>query len=216
MRVCFIFSLLLGLSATSPLNAGAEAWTPLFPDDTFALWQQLDQNEVGAGWSIQNGVVHRQGLKAGNIVTRQHYLNFELQFEWKISTAGNSGIKYRTRGKLGLEYQILDDEKHPDRQKASRRSAALYDLAAAPDTKPLFPPGEWNKGLIRVQGNQIEHWLNGEKVVSVTYGSPDWQQRFSDSKYAAHEGFGSWSGPILLQDHKDEVWFRNVMIRKLR
>jgi hypothetical protein len=154
-------------------------------------------------------------LKVGNIITKEKFKDFELTFEWKISKAGNSGIKYRARGSLGLEYQVLDDQKHRDNKNPTHRAGSLYELVAAPDSKPLKPVGEWNKGRIFVKGNQIEHWLNGEKVVEITWGSEDWKKRFQKSKYHKNEGFGSWEGPILLQDHNDPVWYRNLKIRKL-
>jgi hypothetical protein len=170
---------------------------------------------VGDGWRIQAGVVTRENNTAGDIVTRHHYKNFELVFDWKIEKGGNSGVKYRTRGNLGLEYQILDDKRHIDGKKTNHRAASLYELVAAPATKPINPAGEWNSGKIRVQGNRIEQWLNGEKVIEIEYGSEDWETRFSESKYRKHDGFGSWTGPILLQDHGNPVSFRNMRIRAL-
>jgi hypothetical protein len=143
------------------------------------------------------------------------FKDFEITFEWKISEAGNSGIKYRTRGSLGLEYQVLDDLKHRDNKNPTHRAASLYELVAAPDSKPLNNVGEWNKGRIVAKGNQIEHWLNGEKVVEVIWGTDDWKQRFQKSKYHKNEGFGSWDGPILLQDHNDPAWYRNMKIKRL-
>jgi hypothetical protein len=175
----------------------------------------VNGDPVSHGWNIEDGVIHRKGFKPGDIVTRTHYKNFEMKFEWKISEAANSGVKYRTKGSLGLEYQLLDDEKHRDSGNPKNRAASLYNLVAAPDTKPINPVGEWNQSRIIAQGNHIEHWLNGEKVVEIEYGSEDWQQRFQDSKYKQQEGFGDWTGPILLQDHMDPVWFRDVRIREL-
>ncbi len=154
-------------------------------------------------------------MLAGDIVTKSHYKDFDLRFEWKISEGGNSGIKYRTRSRLGLEYQILDDERHKDRKNPSHRAGALYDLYPTVDNKPYKPAGEWNTGRIVAKGNHIQHWLNSTLVVEVELGSDDWAERFQKSKYRKHEGFGTWTGPILLQDHRNKVWFRNVRIEEL-
>ena len=186
----------------------------LFSSDDFSQWTKVNGKPVGSGWMIKNGVVHRKSL-SGDIITKEKFKDFELTFEWKISEAGNSGIKYRTRGSLGLEYQVLDDLKHRDNKNPTHRAASLYELVAAPDSKPLKKVGEWNKGRILAKGNQIEHWLNGEKVVEITWGTDDWKDKFQKSKYRKNEGFGSWEGPILLQDHMDPVWFRNLMIKRL-
>lgn len=190
-------------------------FTDLFADGDFSDWTNVKGRAVTPGWSIKNGVIHRSGERPGDIITRRHYKNFDLRFEWKISVAGNSGVKYRTKGKLGLEYQILDDALHHDRKNPTHRAGSLYEICAAPNDKVLKAPGEWNHGRILVNGNTIQHWLNGQQVIEIEYGSDDWKQRFQKSKYRKHAGFGSWSGPILLQDHKDEVWYRNVQIREL-
>ena len=186
----------------------------LFNKDDFSQWTKVNGEKVDKGWSIENGIVHRHA-KGGDIITKGKFKDFELTFEWKISKAGNSGIKYRARGSLGLEYQVLDDQKHRDNKNPTHRAGSLYELVAAQDSKTLNPVGEWNKGRIFVRGNQIEHWLNGEKVVEITWGSEDWKNRFQKSKYHKNEGFGSWEGPILLQDHNDPVWYRNLKIQKL-
>jgi len=190
-------------------------WTDLFASGDFSQWQQPNGKPVGPRWTIVDGVVHRERLGAGDIVTRAHYKNFELRFEWKISEAGNSGIKYRTRGKLGLEYQILDDARHRDAQTPSRRAASLYDLVAAAGDKALRPAGSWNSGQIIVEDSHLEHWLNAQQVLSIEIGSEDWVQRLESSKYSKHHDFGTWVGPLILQDHFDKVWYRNVRIRRI-
>ena len=186
----------------------------LFVQDDFSQWTKVDGEPVGNGWIIQEGVVHRKSL-SGDIITREKFKDFELSFEWKISEAGNSGIKYRTRGRLGLEYQILDDQKHRDNKNPTHRAGSLYELVAAPDSKPLRPVGAWNKGRIIADGKRIQHWLNGEKVVEIIWGTSDWKKRFQTSKYRKNEGFGSWEGPILLQDHNDPVWYRELRVKHL-
>lgn len=190
-------------------------WVDLFGDGDFSAWSRIDGRPVGNGWSFADGVVRRSAFGAGDIVTRMAFDDFELTFDWKISESGNSGVKYRTRGSLGLEYQVLDDERHSDAAEPTHRSGSLYDLVAAPDDKPLNPPGEWNSGRVVALGDRVAHWLNGSKVVDIAIGSEDWEARFGTSKYRDNEGFGSWAGPVLLQDHGDEVWYRNVRIRKL-
>lgn len=167
-------------------------------------------------WSIEDGVIHRAGIRPGSVNTkRTDYKDFELSFEWKISKGGNSGIKYRAHDGLGLEYQILDDERHRDNEIPSHRAASLYDLVPASEQKPYRPAGQWNSGRIVAKGDHIEHWLNGEKVLEIEYGSEDWNARFAASKYSKHQDFGNWTGSIHLQDHGDEVWFRNLHLKEL-
>ena len=196
------------------VRSSSTEWTSLFASDDFSNWTNLNGNAVTKGWSIKDGVVHRPS-RGGDIITKQHYENFELHFDWKISEAGNSVIKYRTKGALGLEYQILDDAKHQDGKNPTHRAGSLYELAAAPDSKPIHPVGEWNQSRILANGNTIQHWLNGEKIVDIEVGSDDWNQRFQKSKYSKNKDFANSAGPILLQDHNDEVWFKNVQIREL-
>ena len=126
--------------------------------------------------------------------------------------------EYAGKGLLGPEYQVLDDEKHPDAKVGpQRQSAALYDLVAADAAaKRLKPPGEWNESRIVVRGGSIEHWLNGAKVVSITVGSDEWKAVHAKSKFKGVADFAANAkGRIMLQDHGDEVWFRGLMIREL-
>lgn len=190
-------------------------WVDLFASGDFAAWSKVNGDPVPRQWTINDGIVFRGKNGGGSIITKKHYKDFELYFDWKISERGNSGVKYRTRGHLGLEYQVLDDDKHKDGKKPSHRTAALYNLKAADPDKPVNPVGEWNTGRIVMQGDQVEHWLNGKLVLSIMIGSEDWKKRFAKSKYRKHEGFGTWTGPILLQDHFDDVWYRNLRICEL-
>lgn len=210
-----LYQILFSILIIGNLHAAKlEKMNDLFDKDDFSQWTKVNGEKVDKGWSVKNGIVHRH-TKGGDIITKEKFKNFELSFEWKISETGNSGIKYRTRGSLGLEYQVLDDQKHRDNKNPTHRAGSLYELVASPDSKPLKPVGEWNKGRIIAEENKIEHWLNGEKVVEITWGSEEWNKRFQKSKYRKNEGFGSWEGPILLQDHNDPVWFRNLKIRSL-
>ncbi|MEP4077947.1 3-keto-disaccharide hydrolase [Haloferula sp.] len=201
-------------------------WINLLQDDSLALWERGPSNaknpskEVGDLWSLEDGVLlldkEKKG-RGGHIVTKKSYFDFEMKFEFKVSKNGNSGVKYRTTDGLGLEFQVLDDELHRDNKNPTHRSASLYELVAAPDTKTLHPAGgEWNKARIVAKGNLLEHWLNGEKVVSIEFGSDDWKERFAKSKYIKHPGFAEKAGPLLLQDHGDTVSYRNVFVRDLK
>ena len=210
-----LYQILHYLLITGYLNgANLEKIYDLFAQDDFSQWTKVDGKPVGNGWIIQEGVIHRKSLN-GDIITKEKFKDFELTFAWKISEAGNSGIKYRTRGRLGLEYQILDDQKHRDNKNPTHRAGSLYELVAAPDSKPLKPVGAWNKGRIVADGKQIQHWLNGEKVVEINWGTKEWKKRFQKSKYHKNQGFGSWKGPILLQDHNDPVWYRELWVKHL-
>ena len=207
--ILFLIYALGNLHAVKPIQV-----KNLFEKDDFSQWTKVNGEKVDKGWTVKNGVIHRHS-KGGDIITKEKFKDFELTFDWKISEAGNSGIKYRTRGSLGLEYQVLDDQKHRDNKNPTHRAASLYELVASPDSKPIKTVGEWNKGRIVAKGNQLEHWLNGEKVVEIKWGTEDWKKEFQQSKYRKNEGFGNWAGSILLQDHNDPAWFKNLNVRKL-
>ena len=221
-----LFALALACSAMTLSAADGTEWVDLFADDSMEHWHsgQFDsqgrRREIGELWSLADGVLSLDREKKGRggfIVTKKSYGDFELRFEFKISVNGNSGVKYRTDEEgLGLEYQILDDKLHRDGKNPTHRAASLYELKAAQDSKTLHPAGEaWNTGRIIAKGNHIEHWLNGEKVLTIEFGSSEWQERFTQSKYRDIEGFAAAPGPLLLQDHQDSVLFRKVRVREL-
>jgi hypothetical protein len=186
-------------------------------------WTAADGKPVPAGWVAEkDGSLHR-AAKAGDIYSAKEYGDFELTFDWKIADGGNSGVKYRVqaydkKGQLGPEYQLLDDAKHPDSKVGpQRQTGSLYDLMA-PDAaaKKVNPPGEWNTSKIVVRGRKLEHWLNGAKVVEMEIGSDAWKAVYAKSKFKTTPGFAeNEKGRIMLQDHGDEVWFRNLSIREL-
>lgn len=182
------------------------------------LWADGKGAAPGAGWAFADGVIHRAG-KAGDIFTKKKYLDFELQFEWKAAPGANSGVKYRMKG-VGPEYQVIDDAKHADAKNASRTTASLYDVKGAAADKPLKPPGEWNASRIVAKGKHLEHWLNGAKVMEIDLDTAEWKEQFAKSKFAkvkgAEEWFGREAGPVMLQDHGDEVWFHAIRIRELK
>ena len=163
----------------------------------------------------------------GDIVTVDQYSDFELELEFRITPGANSGIKYFVDPELnkgegsaiGLEFQILDDDAHPDAQMGrdgNRTMASLYDLIPASGDKSVRPVGEWNEARLVSRGTHVEHWLNGEKVLEFERGSPAFRELVAQSKYKVWKDFGeSPEGHILLQDHGNRVSFRNVKIRNL-
>lgn len=191
------------------------------------------------GWSIADGVlsVEKSGgaeaTNGGDIITTRDYRNFELSVDFRLTPGANSGIKYFVDPNLlkgdgsaiGLEFQLLDDERHPDAKMGrdgNRTIGSLYDLITArnlsdPDSpgKRVNAPGEWNRAVIVVRGKHVEHWLNGFKVVEYERGSPAFRELVARSKYAKWPNFGEWEqGPILLQDHGDRVDFRSIKLRE--
>lgn len=210
-------------------------WTLLWDGQTTKGWRGAYKEQFPTkGWTIEGGaltVQKSQGAESengGDIVTEGEYAAFDLQFEFKLTEGANSGVKYfvteseANKGSaIGLEYQVLDDEKHPDAKMGmdgNRTLASLYDLIASQKIKRgQHPIGEWNLGRIIVYpDNRVEHWLNGYKVVEYTRGSSAYSALVAKSKYAKWQNFGmSSKGHILLQDHGDEVSYRSIKIRKL-
>ena len=219
----------------------AEGWILLFDGKSFEGWRGLGREGIPEGhWAIEDGTLKKvpsenvplqedgQPLVGGDLMTVQTFDNFELSLEWKITSAGNSGIKYNvseamstsappTHAALGFEYQVLDDELHPDAQNGPNRTAgALYDLIAPGPMKRLQPVGEFNQARVVFQGNHGEHWLNGEKVIDYDLDTTDFRTRLEASKYQPIAGFAERrKGHIVLQDHGDDVWFKNLKIREL-
>ena len=148
-------------------------------------------------------------------MTRKKYKNFELKFDWKIAEGGNSGVIYRANKGKGLEYQVLDDERHIRGKTPNSSAAALYDLVGPVADKPYHSAGEWNSGRIVCNGNHIEHWLNGTKVLEIEIGSDDWNERFAKSKFVGAENFANRANNIQFQDHGADVSYRNILIREL-
>jgi hypothetical protein len=213
--------LLLATVLTTSLSA-EEGWTELFDGKSLTGWVKGDGKPAGiGGWVAEDGALHRKS-GGGDLFTAKEYGDFEFSVEWKISPGGNSGIKYRViqfgKSWLGPEYQVLDDTAHPDgKNGADRQTAALYYLKPAdPETKKLKPVGEWNTTRIVARGNHFEHYLNGAKVMDMVVGSDEWKAAYAKSKFKGTEGFAqNPQGRLMLQDHGNEVWYRNIRIKEL-
>lgn len=211
-----------------------DGWKLLFDGREMSAWSGLKSEAFPEkGWLIKDGllIVNPGGAKAGprggDIVTRDSYASFEFAFEFRLTEAANSGVKYlvdleasrKSGAGLGMEYQVLDDAKHPDALKGvdgNRKTASLYDILPVKGEKKLCPPGEWNSGRIVVRGAHVEHWLNGIKVLEFDRDSEAFKAAVAQSKFKGMPGFGQRKdGPIVIQDHQDEVAYRNLKIRVL-
>lgn len=202
----------------------ADGWKLLFDGKTSTGWKsyRADRPFPEKGWVIENGTLTVDPAgRGGDVVTIEEFSDFELYLEFKISKGANSGIKYfiLPGTNLGCEYQILDDENHPDAKEGkngNRLQAGLYDLIP-PQGKKDKPVGKWNQARIISKGNHVEHWLNGKKVVSYERGADAFKALLAESKYKNNELFSTpKQAPILLQDHGDVVSFRNIKIKVLK
>ena len=241
--VCTSLVIATALAACQPRERepDAGAWISLFDGESLAGWRGVGLDSIPAGhWIVEDGSIRKLGsgevptapdgqpLEGGDIMTVDTYGDFELVLEWKVSRGANSGIKYNVseemstslppaHAALGFEYQILDDELHPDAKEGPHRAAAaLYDLVPAVADKPLFAVGSFNEARIIFDDGHGEHWLNGVKVLEFDLGSAAFDSAFAVSKYQPIPGFAEpRRGHIVLQDHGDDVWFRHIRIREI-
>lgn len=200
------------------------AWKPLFDGKSLAGWRAYNKTATppGPGWVVENGILKKKDKVAGgDIITEKKFNNFELAWEWKVMPGANNGVKYLVTEERptapGHEYQMLDDERHPDGKIGPKRqTASFYEVIAPVADRPTKPAGEWNTSRILLQGNHVEHWLNGKKVVEYELGSDAVKAAVALSKFKNAKGFGEKiEGHIMLTDHQDEAWFRNMKIREL-
>ena len=204
------------------LNATERAagWQLLFDGNSLTGWRGYNSESMPTGWSAENGMLIRTG-PGGDIITEQQFADFELSLEWLVGPSGNSGVLFRAvEGQEEVyhsapEMQILDDACHADGRSPLTSSGSNYGLHGVP-RGIVKSAGEWNTSRIVVVNNQVEHWLNGEKVVEYELGSADWAQRVANSKFAQWPAYGRASrGHIGIQDHGDRVSFRNLKIREI-
>ncbi|TLZ34876.1 MAG: DUF1080 domain-containing protein [Gammaproteobacteria bacterium] len=216
--------LLLACGAAPPLvgaDPGAPGpWRSLLKDDSAPDWRGWKEPGFPAGWRVAGGVLSKDGV-VDDLVTKESFADFELELEWKIGKAGNSGIFYRGTREYdhiywsGPEYQLLDDANAPDGRSRLTAAASAFALYGAPEGVVLAFD-HWNKTRIVVKGTHVEHWLNGRKVVEYELQSPDWKSRVAASKFAAYPDYGlAKSGLIGIQgDHPGTLSIRNIRIRK--
>ena len=213
----------------------ADGWKLLYDGSTANGWHGATLTAFPAkGWLYTDGSMHvlpsagKEESGGGDIVTDSLYSAFDLSFEFKITPGANSGVKYFvtlsevTKGSaIGLEYQVLDDQLHPDAKlgrTGDRTLASLYDLIPAKKQERFVHPiGAWNTGRIIVYpNNHVEHYLNGVKVLEYERGSKEFRDLVAISKYVIWKNFGeAKEGHILLQDHGNEAWFRSIKVRRL-
>lgn len=195
-------------------------WKFLFDGKSLNGWRRFGKQEPpGKNWTVENGTLHLlPGGGGGDIITTNQFTDFELEWEWKLAPKANNGVKYLVSearpNAPGLEYQMVDDATMPDDR---HKTAALYFIFEPKADKPLKPIGEWNRSKIIVRGKQGEHWLNGVKVVEFELESPELKAAIAKSKFRSVADFDQKiSGHIMLTDHHDEAWFRNVKIQELK
>jgi hypothetical protein len=199
-------------------------WRLLFDGASTKGWRGFKKPEVAAErWQVKDGVLETKPTSGeshggADIITTDSFSDFDLRWEWRIAPAGNSGVKYfvteERDGPIAHEYQLLDDDKHPDGKVGPhRQTGGFYDVLPPAKDKLLRPVGEWNESRVVVKGTHVEHWLNGKQVLGYELGSPELQAAIAKSKFKSVAGFGTKiAGHILLQDHGDQVSFRNVKI----
>jgi hypothetical protein len=206
-------------------------WQLLFNGQTMNGWHTYGKQSAGKIWKVEDGAVHLDPVakkdmanEGGDIVTDNEYDNFDLQLDWKISKNGNSGIifyvkedvaKYEQSYHTGLEMQVLDNNGHKDGKIYKHRAGDLYDLIASSKdaTKPV---GEWNHVEIISNHGKLDFYLNNEHTLTTSLWDDNWKKMVAGSKFKQWPDFGTYKkGRIDLQDHGDEVWYRDIKIKRL-
>jgi hypothetical protein len=201
-------------------------WTLLFDGRTLDGWRGYKVPDASVTrWKVEDGFLMlppddgKDTHGQRDIISKATFEQFELTWDWRIAPGGNSGVKYFVLedrdAAIGHEYQLIDDERHADAKiGAHRQTASFYDVLPAAN-RPLKPAGELNTSRIVVRGQTVEHWLNGRRVLQYELDSPAVRAAIEKSKFKGIERFGKLQNAhILLQDHGNQVWFRNIKIRR--
>ncbi len=220
-RTGLILSLAL-LGAAAPHARPKADWKVLFDGKSLDAFRGYKSDPVPKGWVIENGTLTKHD-RVADIVSKDEFGDFELTIDWKIGEAGNAGIFYRGTEEYdhiywsAPEYQLLDDAKAADNKTRLTCAGAAYALYPSPPGH-LKPVGEWNTTRIVVNGNHVEHWLNGFKLLEYELGSPDWEAKVKASKFNEWPNYGrAKRGHIAMQgDHEGTLAFRNIRIRELK
>jgi 3-keto-disaccharide hydrolase len=199
----------------------AGGWRMLFDGTSMAAWRGFKSEALPAGWRAVDGVLSKDGA-VPDIISRDRFGDFELELDWRIGEAGNSGIFYRGTEEYNRiywsapEYQLLDDVKGADNKTRLTCAGAAYALYPSP-AGHLKPVGEWNQTRIVARGPQVEHWLNGVKLLQYEQGSADWNAKVTASKFKDWPNFGKATrGHLAIQgDHEGALAFRNIRIRTI-
>jgi hypothetical protein len=216
-------ALLSSAAAAQPPTSGKPGpWKPLFDGTSLDAWRGYKSPTVPEGWKIVDGTLAKT-TPVKDIVTKDEFGDFELELEWKIGEAGNSGIFYRGTEEYdhiywsAPEYQLLDNIKAEDNKRPDHLAGAAYELSVPP-ADAVKPVGEWNQTRIIAKGNHVEHWLNGRKTAEYEINSPEWKAKVDASKFKVYPNYGRAArGHIALQgDHNGELAFRNIRIRELK
>jgi len=205
----------------------AQGWQLLFDGKSLDQFRGYNGKDVSKSWAIEDGCLKSIGKAGGDLATQKDYENFELKFEWRASKGANSGIfydviedpKYKRLSETGPEYQIIDDEGYPGGLLESQLAGANYEMHVADKSKKTLysvESGKFNSGMIVVNKNHIEHWLNGKKILEFERWTDDWYKRRDAGKWKDYPGYGTAkSGKIGIQDHGSVVWLRNIKIKEL-
>ena len=234
-KFLILLLLMCGCQYSSKTETSADEdneWTELFNGSNTDHWRGFHMDDFPeTGWDIENGELRNDGSGAGGLITREQYANFIMEWEWRLfDEGGNSGVKYFVKeqpdreGKYayGLEYQMLDDDGHTWMKEGKMKpndyhtAGALYEFFPPSAEKKLNAPGQFNTSKLVVDGDHVEHWLNGIKVVDYERGGENFQAMKAKSKFRDRPEFGLHKeGHILLQDHSSRVGFRNIRIKIL-